>query len=142
MPMAASLVLFSEMHQRQTQTEEATMSCQGGEELTVSNQYVSYTCLHFICYLILKTTIRVRKYYLHFTNEENKAQRVIKDSLINGCDGIQALFFLTRMTLSHKISPQAFSFFFQLFQKKIFAFNNLCVLRMKKVILFIFLQEI
>lgn len=65
-------------------------------------------------YLILKTTLRVRKYYLHFTDEETKAQRVIiKDPLINGGDRIQApLFFcflFTRMdSIPQNISPVFF----------------------------------
>lgn len=73
-------------------------------------------------YLIPRTTQRVRK-YLHFTEEETKAQRVIiKDPLINGCGGIQApffFFFFTRID-STKYFPK-------ICQKEIFTYKNLCV---------------
>lgn len=81
--------------------------------LGTQSEYLIYAIYLFafcVCYLSLKTTLRTRKYCLHFTEEETKGQRaIIEDSLRNGYGGIQVPFFLLEWTLSPKIPPQDFS---------------------------------
>lgn len=127
MPMAASLHLFSEMCQILTQ-----MSGRSSELLGLGTQseypiYAIYLFAFCLCYLSLKTTLRTRKYCLHFTEEETKGQRaVIEDSLRNGYGGIQVPFFY-----QNGLFPQ--KYLSKIFQKKKFTFKNLNILRVREL---------